>query len=263
MYALPRLLQRTARQRCFHKPNSSQYSLFSTYYDSQSGKHVPIHNDQEVSAFLSTNEVEWTPDKLESVARKGVAGLLVDSTATKNNTVLLDMLSQDKLQALLPWSFSKEQDIREKLQDNDNMTLLFQYDSQENLAEEISNCMDQKIATAFLCRCDEDALELASGVAQLMDDTGGGKYLYIVGDDSEQIVQVCEELSYLDVAGPTMKSRLIVDLGQTSMDDGEETVEECLLMGVNKFVVPENQLEWLGKLVQEEGKTCTFQIDYS
>jgi hypothetical protein len=145
---------------------------------------------------------------------------------------------------------------------NTNATLLFDYSTDDSLKEEISRCMQQSIQTAFLCRCHQDALELASGVAQLMDDSGGGKYLYILGQDSDSIVQLCEELSYLDVTGPTMKSRIIVDLVQTNDESqSEEAVEECLLMGVNKFAVQEDQLSWLGQLVEDQGKTCTFQND--
>ena len=58
-----------------------------------------------------------------------------------------------------------------------------------------------------------------------------------------------------------MKARIIVDLVQPSREDGAGAVEECLLMGINKFAVEQDQLTWLSKLVVDEGKTCTFQVE--
>jgi hypothetical protein len=48
-----------------------------------------------------------------------------------------------------------------------------------------------------------------------------------------------------------MKSRLAVQVSNNDddYDDDDETVEECLRMGINKFVVSEDQLSWLGQLV--------------
>ena len=102
---------------------------------------------------------------------------------------------------------------------------------------------------------------LASGVAQLLDDTGGGHYVMVAGPGGADIVQLCEELSYLDISGPTMKSRLMVNLAHAGQDDDcEEAVQECLALGVNKFVLDNNteRLDWLGQLVQAQGKSCTF-----
>ena len=63
------------------------------------------------------------------------------------------------------------------------------------------------------------------------------------------MVQLCEELSYLDVEGSTIKSRLIV----STMDDDQ--VEECLLMGISKyFVGDEMDLNMLKNIVQDQGK---------
>jgi hypothetical protein len=97
-----------------------------------------------------------------------------------------------------------------------------------------------------------------------------------VNVDVDDIVQLCEELAYLDVTGPTMKSRLIVDLthitgcmltndGSSSnysnsssggVEEAEELVEECMRMGVNKMCVDEAHVEWLMEMVKERGKTC-------
>jgi len=142
----------------------------------------------------------------------------------------------------------------------------------------------------------QDAVMVAANIASLLDATtsGGDNMIWItptmmmvddeVGQEQQQqqqqhnnenvqdddIVQLCEELGYLDVAGPTMKSRLVVAI------ESKNQVEECLLMGINKFVISsttsnnddtnssssssssvlaEEQYEWLNELVQDQGKT--------
>mmetsp|Transcript_3439 Transcript_3439/g.6277 ORF Transcript_3439/g.6277 Transcript_3439/m.6277 type:complete len:213 (-) Transcript_3439:2005-2643(-) len=91
-------------------------------------------------------------------------------------------------------------------------------------------------------------------------------------EDDDALVALCQELAYLDVTGPTMKSRLVVDASSP------DQVEECLLMGINKFVLSSSsrsssssiqtdhhdddmaailmqaQLDWLQTVVQDQGK---------
>lgn len=99
-------------------------------------------------------------------------------------------------------------------------------------------------------------IEVANGVASVIDATGGCEFVWLGHHENqtnaaEDTIKLCEELSYLDVSGPTMKSRLVVDLRHT---DAEETAEECLMMGVNKFVIDEAAIQWLRDIVQENGK---------
>jgi hypothetical protein len=136
-----------------------------------------------------------------------------------------------------------------------------------------------------------DPVTTANGVANWIDATGKGDFVWVgvdvgsanesetetdVNVDVDDIVQLCEELAYLDVTGPTMKSRLIVDLthitgcmltndGSSSnysnsssggVEEAEELVEECMRMGVNKMCVEEAHVEWLMEMVKERGKTC-------
>ena len=123
--------------------------------------------------------------------------------------------------------------------------------------------VQQKLWSAIACRAgnDADAMLTASAVASIVDATaGGGDYVYLQGDNGDAMMELAEELAYLDVEGPTLKARLVVDLTSlTTGDDDDsqaELVDECLMAGINKYVVEENRLQWLVDLVQAQGKTC-------
>ena len=78
--------------------------------------------------------------------------------------------------------------------------------------------------------------------------------------NADNLVRLCEELSYLDVPGPTIKSRLIV----STLNNNEDVIEECLQIGINKYILDisydmnDNELDdrliSLRKVVEEEGK---------
>ena len=261
--------QRVVRPRTALTPHHyacSRHRHLSTYYDSQSGMHVPVHKEEEVSAFVSlaTAASEKVPLLLAQHGRIGIRFVLSREENTTNYSILREAISEAKsgdTEFLLPSVLLKESDSMENILKNKNATVLFEYSSAadtESLAKDISTCVETSIATGIICPCGQDPVEMANGVAQILDDTGGGKYLHVLGDDSDSIVEVCEELSYLDVTGPTLKSRIIVDVAKAKQEESEETVEECLMMGINKFVVEEDRLDWLDQLVQDQGKTCTF-----
>lgn len=226
--------------------------------------HVPIHNDQEVSAFVSVpNGAALSFENIQSWTENGLRGVSLQPLRHDTSSSLMDTIGALKqsnvLEFLVPLSLLNQHG-REKFQGSQSATVLFEY-SPDILTKDIASCEEQSIATSIVCRSggDLDALEMASGVAQLLDDTGGGKYLCVAGDDSDDIVELCEELSYLDVAGPTMKSRIIVDLPSKMEEEAlEEAVEEWLLMGINKFILEQERLDWFGGAVRDQGKNPTF-----
>jgi len=248
-----------------------KWASLSTYYDSQSGMHVPVHHDNEVSAILSTDD--WSQENMDTLANIGLLGIV-----GPNHHLSSSDRSQSPLDACRNENFSSlEFFLRTSSQavidvDVDipkNVTLLFPYDENatEEISTQISTCVEQSIAaTAIVCQDKEgeDSMLIANGVAQILDDTGGGKYVFVVGTRGKyanDILELCEELSYLDLAGPTMKSRLVVDLSANTNEECEDAAEECLMMGVNKFVIDEDRLNWLGHFVQNQGKSITFRID--
>jgi DNA-binding NarL/FixJ family response regulator len=76
--------------------------------------------------------------------------------------------------------------------------------------------------------------------------------------NADNLIRLCEELSYLDVPGPTIKSRLIV----STLNNNEDVIEECLQIGINKYILDtlydvddlDDRLMSLRKVVEEEGK---------
>jgi len=105
-----------------------------------------------------------------------------------------------------------------------------------------------------------DPISIASGVANIIDATvsKGSSIRNILldpplPDDTEccddELVRLSEELSYLDVTGPTIKSRLIVAAHST------DCVEECLNIEISKFIVTDKHaLHILRESVVEAGK---------
>ena len=66
-------------------------------------------------------------------------------------------------------------------------------------------------------------------------------------------------MSYLDVPGPTIKSRLIV----STLNNDQDVIEECLQIGINKYILDisddidddlDDRLRGLKDIVEEEGK---------
>ena len=99
---------------------------------------------------------------------------------------------------------------------------------------------------------DREPISIANQVATLIDLTGGVDYVWLSGSsdlDADDVVRLCEELAYLDVAGPTIKSRLVVDSSDA------EVVEETMFAGVNKFVIEnEDQVSIVEEVATEQGK---------
>ena len=95
--------------------------------------------------------------------------------------------------------------------------------------------------------------------------TGDEAYQFTKYDD--ELVQLCEELSYLDVPGSTIKSRLVVSALSS------DQLEECLQMGITKYVIDyndnnsddgsdsvESRLNMLRDAVEENGKELVLNV---
>ena len=96
-----------------------------------------------------------------------------------------------------------------------------------------------------------DPISLSNSVATLLDTHPAGSFSKIfVGKTSssltssqqyDALLSVIEELIYLDVAGPTIKSRLVVHT--FGKDNEEDFIEDVMFAGVNKFVVSNVAIE--------------------
>jgi hypothetical protein len=227
----------------------------TTYYDSQSGMHVPVNNENEISLFFHAQDETGSPVPLQEIQKAGYEGVLLpldyDYDYDKKDSIILFLDARRMNKQKMPYP--------------DHVNILFEYhDSHDGiidaesdmisaLADLVSNdgTMRTSVGLFDSCYFRQDPVMVASGVASLIDKTGTGgiDFIWVQSDKQEEddsIVELCQQLAYLDVAGPTIKSRLIVQ-AQTA-----DQVEECLDIGVNKFVncTP----EWIHPIVKDQGK---------
>ena len=124
-----------------------------------------------------------------------------------------------------------------------------------------------------------DSLEKSGGSNAGSHGVSGGDYIRIAPSssssassssfttDTETLVEICEELCYLDMAGATMKSRLLVDCfgpddhtttntAATTATAAADLVEELMSAGINKYVIRHtNDIAWIEAIANEQGKT--------
>ena len=159
-----------------------------------------------------------------------------------------------------------------------NINLCFEYggNDDDELSNNIQRTLDNydDIQTQSLAIFDpvymthEDPLFVAAQIANIIDTTSESfgiertisnilvdPFVYVEDDFdvADELVQLCEELCYLDVPGSTIKSRLAVAIAS------KDQVDECLQMGITKYIVGYNDekgtaLEMLKNAVEDTGK---------
>lgn len=225
-----------------------------TFYDSQSGLHVPLHNEEEVSVFLdmtdaSVFEKDCTVYKVEAlqsprtVGYKGVEVPTVPNTKGAANKLLESIASSVPFNEDFTVFYPSSR--MAKIPYPPNVNLMFEYNDSlkamgQRLSAHVAQGTNTTIAVLDPCFYERDPILVASGIVSLIDSTGGGNYIWLAPDeetcDEEHVLRLCEELSYLDVEGATIKSRIVVNQSCCS----DSIVEACLAMGVNKFVLGSN-----------------------
>lgn len=251
--------------------SSTRSQSLSTYYDSQSGLHLPVHNEREVSIFLdkSTEEISTTsyvpaqlykedassdmPDKLRELVERGIAGLCLPPAQFPR-----DLRNLQTLDDICPTGFRFFGSIKTPLSKPlASLSLLLKFTtSASNLEDEWNretvSGMSSTIVLGEELFVSEEPISVANQVAALIDSTGCGDYLWLTPPleaDDDDVIQLCEELMYLDVAGPTIKSRIIIDSVK------EEILDEAMLVGINKFVVTdESQVDVVSDIAKWQGK---------
>jgi hypothetical protein len=300
-----------ARIRLFdllrRRPRSTRYpfrrTMATTYYDSQSGLHVPVHNEKEIKLFLNVNyparqDSHQIPslsvphqlyknqddsgdmvDKLDTLARQGIHGLILPpiqfprdvrnlktliSIAPPSFTFLYSYASQD---LLLPHiaDITTLKTANDEIMSNHSIVLEYRHynhDGNEQGRAEMNasfalarqNGLTTTLSITERAYADDDVqpITIANTIGTLIDTVKGCDRIWIScqspqGNDA--IVPICEELMYLDVAGPTMKSRLLIDLVD------EDILEEVMFAGVNKFVIDdESHIERVENVAVDQGK---------
>ena len=284
-----------------------------TYYDSQSGQHVSIHDERKITAYLRSS-IDGGDDE-EIIARGGGGGdaLLALMDAAKalgaagsvvltlpqtprrdggtggNELRLLEALGNSitkpapadendcTLFIRLPMSHQLLS-LTQLLRTPACVNLCFEYEREVTSFNSLFANGNRTSIGIFHPKyyTDMDPISLASDVANLIDKTANegspGSISYIVLDPTtvqhsadtesygstildDELVRVCEELSYLDVTGPAIKSRLVVPA------HSQDHVEECLGIGISKYIVDDAEsLEMLGGVVEEAGKELVLNV---
>jgi len=271
------------------------------YYDSQSGLHMEHHDDTKISVYwnaLQTNQkkVESSSSLLQiraTASELGMAGVLLfpDQQAAQQQ-------QQAAYESLPPVGFTTttaflcgpptpQSSMFPDLSSTTNNHILLEYRNASKVALQealssyhhhhhaVSTSASSSSTTTSIGMFQtslyqtDDPILVAADVAGILDDVDID-FLWLVppketsnnGGGDDDMVALCQELVYLDLTGPTMKSRLIVDAMTP------DQVEECLLMGINKFVINDandmtSQLDWLKGVVEEQGKELCLLLPSS
>jgi hypothetical protein len=284
-----------------------------TYYDSQSGLHLPVHNEKEIRLFLNAAASACTgqqhstssfvvphhlykdpdagdvPNQLVELYNKGIRGVLLPSIEfprdirnLRSLTAIMsglkdgnlqfftlydgDQLWQELLQTL---NSNKQSSSSNASQQQHSMMIEFgggsNTDATPTVENLVSRCVDEDVPTSLFISSHTisnlDPISLSNSVASLLDKYPGScNTIWIdttVGDDNDdsKSLSVIEELIYLDVAGPTIKSRLIVETFN------EDLLEDIMFAGVNKFVVrgggdlDDKDIERIQTIAADQGKS--------
>lgn len=282
----------------------------NNYYDSQSGMHVDIHNEDKISVFAHAdalklalfeselNQSNLTTQKFQAhitfMQQSGFSGSVLtnnNKTAFVLNDVVPDVPPEFSI--FVPNLATIVHTTTDHPSYPQNIHGMFEYiagttDDDRRLSS-LTNAISEHVAngtkTAIaVVDYDHDPILIANDVATLIDNTGGGDTVWLSGRNSnffsslsskkeekkkatttvidpDTIVTLCEELSYLDISGSTMKSRITVDLDllfvnptATEEEEAIMAVEECLMMGINKFFIRKERLKWFQEILQRHGK---------
>jgi len=258
-----------------------------TYYDSQSGQHVPIHNENEVSVYLRGIGDCSTQQVIGMTKQYGISGSILtleqeqmngnivnDTPISRNDNIYLHIKPEicfDKHQNEMSFPKGYNPSFEYKVGNDDTMIrTIKQYKRDVSIGIFNSNII-----------MNEDPISVAANIANIIDctknenETSINPYISNIliapvppsidknntattDCNADDLVRLCEELSYLDVPGPTIKSRLIV----STLNNNEEVIEECLQIGINKYILDvsddmndlERRLKSLKDIVEEEGK---------
>ena len=328
--------------RCIGSSSSSSSSskddsaVVDTYYDSQSGQHVTIHDENKVSVYLRGNTfdaiykeraglISETPSAaiMQTAKDMGMAGSILSlppqqihpedrakpptiewkqkmqqkmmASSSNNESCLADYIksigSNNVFLHLPPHhhdllftnekSNGAEEESSSTMTIPSNINLCFEYYGGKD-DDELSNNIQRTLGNYDDIRTlslgifdpwyitDEDPLFVAAQIANIIDITSESfgidknisnilvdPFVYVKEDNfdaADELVRLCEELCYLDVPGSTIKSRLAVAIAST------DQVEECLHMGITKYIVSYNDeeegkaLEMLKNVVEDTGK---------
>lgn len=275
----------------------------ATYYDSQSGQHVPIHNPNQVSVFYNLYSHKDNTIRIDEL--REFAGIRIVPPTSSSDTLGLTEEQQTKellacpnliLFGSLSWcinaastSTTDVSGLNCATTHHNRISVMLplllggaggkvDVCSERELANVQNYILDSSqnsttVTTTSLylqqtpSTCTNTSLgHVANTVASFMDRTKLGDYIWIerlsmFGQDDEdnddKVLELCEELAYIDLPGPPIHSRLVL-----STTTSCNTIPDLLYMGINKFAVDDTQqLLELAALVEEQGKELVRRSD--
>uniref|UniRef100_A0A7S2EM21 Uncharacterized protein n=1 Tax=Ditylum brightwellii TaxID=49249 RepID=A0A7S2EM21_9STRA len=248
----------------------TRFSL-STYYDSQSGLHVPIHNEKEIKLFLNKSKEDTSttgsfvpaqlykedassdmPQRLKSLRAEGIHGVILPSAKFPRDVRNLQTLSH-----IAPEEFVFFTPYHSQVKSFSSVSTMLALEDNEDMKNTLKPLVAAGSKTTLLLHeafyRNQELMHVAGQVARLIDETGGGDTFLITASDkidADDVIQLCEELMYLDVAGPTIKSRIILN------STNEELIDELMLLGVSKFALDEEEdISMLEDISKWQGKS--------
>jgi hypothetical protein len=259
--------------------------FLSTYYDSQSGMHIPIHKEQEITLILNKSQEDTSissssfvpaqlykedassdmPEKLQSLKSQGIHGVILPPARFPRDIRNLQTLSHIAPPNFMFFSSFATLSQQPLSSIPTSLSMLLEYSAsdaglEESMKWHVKSGMKTTISIRETIYKNGEPISIASQIAKLIDMTGGVDFMWLCcgggspssnkeNIDADDVIRLCEELVYLDVAGPTIKSRMVVD----STDP--EIVEETMMSGVNKFVIEdEGQVQVVEDIAKEQGK---------
>lgn len=261
---------------------------FSTYYyDSQSGMHVPVHNVNEISIILDKSQEDTNlstsfvpaqlykedassdmPDKLANLhAQLGVRGIILPPISFPRDVRnLLTLRNIAPSPDFLYFAAASDIQSASPVLKDPHFSLILNFDADNG--GEVSNVIQEnRVHTTLALRNvgqeDENPISIANQVAAWIDQTRGGDYIWVptAKGDTDALERLCQELSYLDLVGKTVASRLIIGGGGGSNSSvNEDLVEETMFAGVNKFVVcQEEDVSVISEIAESQGKSIVIE----
>ena len=256
---------------------SSSRRFSSTYYDSQSGQHVPVHQEDKISIILNTtkndhhgsfiphplykdgngssNFLEWLRSFTEESSIHGLILPDIPFSRDERNQITLGHIM------IVPpppppgfTLFSYHIPPSDSSLYDKKIVVLLDYDYEVTSVEEnrLSNALkdlsDRGLKTTIVLNEDklyyhggehQEPIMVANAIATQLDTTGGGDYLWIAGHRNTSDKSVATD----DILALCEELMYLDVRGATVksrlMIDALDTevVEETMLLGVNKFVV--------------------------
>lgn len=259
----------------FFARRQRQRVCFSTYYDSQSGLHLPVHNEKEITLILNKSKEDAVesfvpgqlykedysdmPDKLQALSAQGIHGIILPPSNFPRDLRNLNTLNNIAPPSFYIFASLASPPTSSRSWSNTSMVVEFAPEDaalQDVMRQHVDNGQHTMLSIGeHVFNNAQQAVTVASQVANLIDQTKGGDFFWLSSSsgavDADDVVELCEELMYLDVAGPTIKSRLVIDSGLN-----EEVIEETMMAGVNKYIIDDEQhVSVLEEIAKRQGKS--------